>query len=137
MPWTPITLGPAAPSRILYVEDDDALRAVITAVLVREGYEVVGARTAEVGCEELSRSSFGLLITDYDLPGASGGWLLGAADARGVLPDGGAIVVSSAPRLTLGSTLVLPKPIDMERLLAEVAGRLVVSTPPPECRYAA
>lgn len=124
MSCTAPILHSAVPSRILYVEDNHELRDLLAAMLTTEGYDVVAVATAEVAWDELNRRAFDLLITDYELPGANGGWLLDAAAAQGLLPTGGAIVVSGAARLEVGSTLVLRKPVDIDRLVAEVAIRL-------------
>ena len=132
MSCTAPILHSEVPSRILYVEDNHELRDLLAAVLMTEGYDVVAVPTAEVAWDELNRRAFDLLITDYELPGANGGWLLDAAAAQGLLPAGGAIVVSGAARLAVGSTLVLRKPVDIDRLLAEVAIRLedAAASPP-------
>lgn len=56
---------------ILNVDDDDAGRYATTEVLLREGFEVVEARTGEETLE-LVRRNPDLVLLDLDLPGISG-----------------------------------------------------------------
>lgn len=59
--------------RILLIEDEEPVRAVIERALVQQGYEVVSAGTAERGLELAEgRSDFDVLVTDVVLPGMSG-----------------------------------------------------------------
>jgi CheY-like chemotaxis protein len=65
---------------ILLVEDDPALRALLTEVLSENGYTIV---QAEHGAEALravqSSQHLDLLITDIGLPGGMNGWELASA----------------------------------------------------------
>jgi two-component system NtrC family response regulator len=60
------------PDRILIVEDDEALRRVSHIQLVREGYDVSSAGTAEEAVSLLDQTSYHLVIADLNLPGLSG-----------------------------------------------------------------
>jgi DNA-binding response OmpR family regulator len=116
---------PDASRRILYVEDEDELRRTVAGVLTAERWEVTTASSAEEGLAALAARPHGLVITDWMLPGKSGGWLLAEARARGLLDTCGAIVVTGAREVgDVGSALVLRKPVDLDMLVAEAAARL-------------
>jgi two-component system NtrC family response regulator len=58
--------------RVLVVEDDDNLRRVLQIELEREGYETRAVASAEEAFPILEKSPHHLVITDLNLPGASG-----------------------------------------------------------------
>ena len=67
--------GPSGPPRelVLLVEDEDAVRAIVSAVLRRQGYRVVEAPDARVACEIFAqRDDIDLLLTDVVMPGMNG-----------------------------------------------------------------
>src|SRR5215467_4962477 len=60
------------PDRILIVEDDETVRQATHMQLVREGYEVVSAGSAEEAIAILDKTPQQLVIADLNLPGLSG-----------------------------------------------------------------
>jgi CheY-like chemotaxis protein len=67
-----------APRRILVAEDNAILLSVLQLNLEDAGYAVTVARNGREALEYLSRDTFDLLITDYQMPDVSGGDLLRA-----------------------------------------------------------
>ena len=64
------------PARILFVEDEDSVRAFGVRALKKKGYDVVDSSSAENALEILAADAdFDLLITDMVLPGLSGAQL--------------------------------------------------------------
>ncbi len=64
------------PARILFVEDEDSVRAFGVRALKKKGYEVVDSNSAENALEILENdNNFDLLLTDMVLPGMSGAQL--------------------------------------------------------------
>jgi CheY-like chemotaxis protein len=64
--------------RVLVVDDEEPIRALVEFALSRFGYEVVGAESALQGIEQyreafVSRHRFDLVILDLTLPGGMGG----------------------------------------------------------------
>ena len=58
---------------VLLVEDEEAVRGIISAVLRREGYHVLEASGARVACEIFAqRSDIDLLLTDVVMPDMNG-----------------------------------------------------------------
>ncbi|MCZ6633296.1 MAG: response regulator [bacterium] len=59
-------------ARILVVEDEDLVRQFVEAVLVRKGYDIQTAETAEAGLEQFGQHSFHVVISDVNLPDMDG-----------------------------------------------------------------
>ena len=78
----PNDASPAAPGalgteRVLLVEDEAVVRAIVERTLVRAGYQVVVANSAEEALELTDPDGrFALLVTDVVMPGMNG-WELG------------------------------------------------------------
>ncbi|MBY0296595.1 MAG: type II toxin-antitoxin system ParD family antitoxin [Methylobacterium sp.] len=106
---------------LLLVEDDALIRANTAEMLQEAGYVVVEAGSAEEAMAVLQTAPVDVLVTDVNLPGASGREL--AARARTVRP---AVVVvyatgdTHAVREEAGARL-LPKPYDAVTLLTVIA----------------
>ena len=57
---------------ILLVDDEEAIRDAVSAVLAREGYTVLEAESGEEGLRVLKSSAVQLVISDHNMPGMSG-----------------------------------------------------------------
>jgi DNA-binding response OmpR family regulator len=114
---------------VLVVEDDEAIRAMLTAVLADEGYEVRAASDGAAGIEALRGWRPHAIVLDVVMPEAD------AAVFRALqvgLPDAAdvPVLLVSATRAAdldqvageLGAAAALPKPIRIDQLLAAVAG---------------
>jgi two-component system response regulator HydG len=76
----------AEPTRtILLVEDDDANRESVAAILSREGYRVVPAKDGREALDLLRRETVDLIVTDFVMPQMDGMELLKAS--RALRPD--------------------------------------------------
>src|SRR5271157_2533240 len=94
--------------RVLLVDDDDAVRAVMTETLGRKGFDVVAAASVTEALRLITIESFDVLITDLHMPHAGDGftvvtamrhsqpicayadreWLPGRAERDGHYPSG-------------------------------------------------
>ncbi|MEO6420684.1 MAG: response regulator [Polyangiaceae bacterium] len=112
-----IDLG-GLPTKLLYVEDDDDLRDMIARAFGEAGYDVTAVSSAEIALERLENGHFDILVTDYNLTGETGAWLLEKASAKGRL-EGTAVLVLTSERRPPGvdGYKVLRKPIDFGVLL--------------------
>jgi two-component system response regulator HupR/HoxA len=61
---------------LLLVDDDDQVRAVASRIL-RDEWEVHTACNAQEAANILQGRTFDTVLTDYDMPGENGIWLLG------------------------------------------------------------
>lgn len=107
---------------ILLVEDNDDIREGLVALLESEGYGVTEAGMAEDGLAFLRESAFHLVVTDYMLPGHSGGWLLEEAQREGLLRDTGVLMITAHPKVTAPpGARMLNKPLDIDDFLRVVS----------------
>jgi two-component system OmpR family response regulator len=106
--------------RILVVDDDDDVRAVIAAALRDEGYAVL---TATNGCQaliEIAGAACDVILTDLRMPVMDGYELARVLDARG---DQTPIIAMKAfgnqtpPR---NSVTTLTKPFDVDTVVAVI-----------------
>jgi two-component system chemotaxis response regulator CheB len=111
-----VKMTPAAPIRVLVVDDSAIAREVLTAVLRREGFTVSTASSAELALDRIAHQRPDVLLLDLQLPGRNGLALLEQLMRENPLP----VVVCSGiaqsgtaaaiRALELGALDVLPKP---------------------------
>ena len=124
---------PAPDTKILLVEDDEALRRILAGHLRRHGYEVVEADSAEGAAERLaSGPPPALVLLDINLPGGTGWDLLRTPvmQAAGRPPVVVASAVTVSPRHLAEFRVdgYLPKPFPLETLLQTVERLLEAAT---------
>lgn len=78
---------------ILVVDDEMAIRSVLTQVLEKDGYAVTAAASGEEGLKFLEQKSFALVVSDITMPGINGLELLGITKER--YPDTQVIIITS------------------------------------------
>jgi len=122
---------PEAPIRVLVVDDDPRLVMAMSDVLAAEGYETQSAMNGEVAIRQLAAFSPHVMLLDMEMPKMDGfdvlRWLK-ANDIR--LP----VVIASnnddVQADDLGATVKLPKPFDLDQLLAALTLALGGATAP-------
>lgn len=108
--------------RILVVDDDPSLLAVLTELLCGEGYAVSAALTAEEALERCREETYHLVLCDLQLPGKNGMALLkilrDACPATAlVLITAHGSIRSAVTALKRGACEYMTKPIKPRRLL--------------------
>ena len=122
--------------RILVVDDDDAIRALLQTVLRRRGFRVAGARNGVDALEQLDAQAHAMVILDLMMPRMNGYELLDHLSRRSPMSRPRVLVLTagldSRPLpADLTSDLVIGtvhKPFDIEMLIDIVTGYF--STPP-------
>jgi two-component system, OmpR family, phosphate regulon response regulator OmpR len=112
------------PTRILVVDDDSALRGLLSEYLSREGFEVAGVEDGPSMDAWLAEHEPGLVILDLMLPGEDGLTLARRLRARTEVP----IIMLSARGddidrivgLEVGADDYMPKPFNPRELLARI-----------------
>jgi len=111
--------------RICVLEDNYSLRESLTDVLVDSGYTVEGFSSAEDLAESSFMFSAHLLIADLNLPGEDG--LSVVRRLKQVLPELKVIMMTTRTSVDdrvagydSGADIYLPKPVDLNELLATV-----------------
>ena len=106
---------------LLYVEDDDDLREMIAGTIIDAGFDVTSVASAELALEALGLAHFDILVTDYNLTGQTGAWLLKVAAERHYLERTVAIMLTSERHPAgVEGYRVLHKPIALSALLAAI-----------------
>ena len=110
--------------RIVVVDDDPVLRAVLRGYLEEAGYEVAEAGDGDSLLEALPRLAPSLVLLDVKLPGTNGFDLLRAIRARSVMPiimvTSRAEAVDRVEGLELGADDYVTKPFVPRELVARV-----------------
>ena len=122
------------PTKLLYVEDDEDLRDMVAGMFVSAGFDVTAAPSAETALQQLHGSRYDIIVTDYNLTGETGAWLLANASSKGYLERTATIVLTSERRPPgVDGYSVLRKPVDFSILLAAIddaVGKLPPAEPP-------
>jgi two-component system, OmpR family, phosphate regulon sensor histidine kinase PhoR len=117
--------APAAPARILVVDDEYGVRSAVAQILELEGYEVASTGTGEEAVALLAASEYDIALLDYRLPDTDG-----LALHKRITADGGNIMtcmitayadIDLACAATFqGIDFFLPKPFMPDDLLSVV-----------------
>jgi DNA-binding response OmpR family regulator len=104
--------------RILIVEDDEIIRAIVSHAIGQLGYDVDTAENGELAWEKLNLQNYDLLITDNNMPRLTGLELVELVRAARmtlpvILASGGTSHVDPALQISA----MLPKPFYTEQLV--------------------
>ena len=114
---------------IYVVDDDDAVRDSLEAVLLAEGFEVAGFESAEAFLTKADAQAAGCCLMDVRMPGKDGLTLLGElGDDASSLPiivmTGHGDVPMAVKAMKLGARDFIEKPFDTNLLLAAIRSAL-------------
>jgi CheY-like chemotaxis protein len=115
--------------RVLVVDDSPDIREVVVQMLEHHGATVAEVGTAEEALDVLEASRPDVLLSDLEMPGKDGYWLIGRV--RALVPDRGGLTPAAcltaridpdtrASVLKAGFQYHIPKPPDMSRLVGIV-----------------
>lgn len=107
--------------KILLVDDEKNILKVMSASLKKEGYEVETVSSGEEAIGRIGTNRYGLVITDYKLPGLNGLDLL--QELKGKNPDLPIIILTAygtiekaVEAMKKGASNYLTKPLNLEEL---------------------
>jgi DNA-binding NtrC family response regulator len=123
----------ARPPRILVVDDDGEMRALLLDVLRQDGYEVAEAKDGAEAVVALRNREFDVILMDKNMPGPSGldllpGFKRLCPQSRVVLMTAFGDVPSYVEAVEKGAVEYLFKPFRMEELKAAVQKALALGT---------
>ncbi len=114
--------------RILIVDDDDAIRALVLTVLRRRGYLLDSARNGMEALEKLANCRYSLVVLDLMMPRMSGYEVLRHLEEQPAVLRPLVLVLTAGlqPKPFDGSFVIgtMHKPFDVELLVDTVAGCL-------------
>lgn len=109
------------PKKILVVEDDDEMRALLKDFFLEEGFETDSVSNGSEAFRKLAKESFVLIITDIRMPGLTGLDIL--PGIKKLQPEASIIVITAfgsedvrQRALERGATAYLEKPIHFYKL---------------------
>lgn len=118
--------------KVLVVDDDDAIRAMVERVLRREQFHVESARDGFEAIEKLSSNDYATVLLDLMMPRIDGHGVLRYLETE--RPDRPKVIVMTAHLADAETTAaakpvfrVLSKPFDISQLIAHVRECLSVA----------
>lgn len=112
--------------KVLVVDDDDAIRAMVERVLRREQFEVESARDGFEAIEKLTHNDYGAVLLDLMMPRLDGHGVLQFLETEHEAPRPVVIVMSAnvqgANDVARAAPVfrVLPKPFDIGELISHL-----------------
>jgi CheY-like chemotaxis protein len=131
---------PRISHKVLHVDDDEAIREMMTATLAHKGFDVVAAANVTEALKLITTQSFDVLITDLHMPNPSDGFAVITA-MRHIQPKALTLLVSGYPdvksaldAILLEADEIIVKPFETKKLADLVHDKLLshkasVSTP--------
>jgi ActR/RegA family two-component response regulator len=136
---------PRVVHKVLLVDDDDAIRTMMSLTLEHKGFEVVSAANVTEALKLITTKSFDVLITDLHMPNPSDGFAVITA-MRHIQPKALTLLVSGYPdvksamdAILLEADEIIVKPFEAKKLADLVQDKLLTSTlavPTPKERVA-
>jgi CheY-like chemotaxis protein len=125
-----------ASTKLLLVDDDEAVRYMLAAVLEKHGYEVTTAASVPEALKLITAGSYDVLLSDLHMPGRGDGLTVVSA-MRHANPKAITILLSAFPEMDaaaqailLQTDQILVKPMNIPALIEAIEQRLA-SGPPP------
>ena len=121
--------------KILLVDDDDAVRAMMKATLERKGFDLVAVSSVTEALRHITTESFDVLITDLHMPNPSDGFAVVTAmrhsqpDALTLLVSGYPDVQSAMAAILLEADEIIVKPFEVGRLAELVREKMNTRKP--------
>lgn len=116
--------------KILLVDDDDAVREMMTATLEHKGFHVVAASDVTEALKVITTESFDVLITDLHMPHPSDGFAVITA-MRHLQPNAVTLLLSGYPdvksamdAILLEADEIIVKPVEIRKLADLVHDKL-------------
>ena len=125
----------SAAHRVLLVDDDSAVLAIMSQGLERKGFEVVAASSVTEALRRIATESFDVLITDLHMPSPGDGFTVVSAmrhsqpNALTMLVSGYPDVQSAMAAILLEADEIVVKPFEIGRFIGLVRERVVHRKP--------
>jgi twitching motility two-component system response regulator PilG len=130
-------MDPEKSNKILVVDDDDAIRALVERVLKREKFEVESARDGFEAIEKLARGDYATILLDLMMPRVDGHGVLRYLECERKRDETPGVIVMTANLQGAADAIedrpqyrVLAKPFDIRQLISHV--RELSGVPAPQ-----
>jgi CheY-like chemotaxis protein len=119
-------------NRVLLVDDDEVVRAVLTGILEQSGFEVTCAANVVEALRRITEEPYDALLTDLHMPGAGDGLTVASA-MRHVNPTAVTLLLSAYPHMEAAAQAILSqadeilvKPVDATSLVHAIKNRMAI-----------
>src|ERR1700736_3243596 len=129
--------GQPVAHRVLLVDDDNAVLAMMTATLTHKGFDVVAANSVAAALKLITTESFDVLITDLHMPNPADGFTVVTAmrhsqpDALTLLVSGYPDVQSAMAAILLEADEIIVKPFEAGKLAKLLREKMLARKPAP------
>jgi len=123
--------------KVLLVDDDGAVRDMMTATLEHKGFKVVSAANVTEALKHISAESFDVLLTDLHMPNPGDGFTVVTAmrhsqpDALTLLVSGYPDVQSAIATILLEADEIIVKPFEVGKLADLIREKMLTRRPTP------
>jgi DNA-binding response OmpR family regulator len=121
--------------KVLLVDDDDAIRNMMSVTLERNGFDVVAAASVAQALRLITTESFDVLITDLHMPNPADGFTVVTAmrhsqpDALTLLVSGYPDVQSAMAAILLEADEIIVKPFEAGKLAELLRDKMLTRKP--------
>src|SRR6202049_1393955 len=129
--------GQPVTHKVLLVDDDDAVRAMMNATLEQKGFDVVAVASVTEALRHITTESFDVLITDLHMPNPGDGFTVVTA-MRHSQPDALTLLVSGYPdvqgamaAILLEADEIIVKPFEAGKLAELIREKMLTRKPAP------
>jgi DNA-binding response OmpR family regulator len=125
-----MTLTEPSTHKVLLVDDDDAVRDMMTATLESKGFEVVAAANVPEALKHIATDTFDVLITDLHMPNPGDGFTVVTAmrhsqpNAMTLLVSGHPDVQSAMAAILLEADEIIVKPFEVGKLADQLRDKM-------------
>ncbi len=123
--------------RVLFVDDEDAIRVTLPAILQLHGFEVTAVATVADALDEINRNRFHVLLADLNIGQPGDGFTVVSAMRR-TQPEAATIIITGYPAFETALQAIrsqvddyIVKPVKVEKLLEVIKRRMEGHVPPP------
>src|SRR5579864_895520 len=116
-------------TRLLFVDDEEAIRLTLPAILQQEGFEVSVAASVPEALEIINHQSFEVLLTDLNIGGPADGFILVSAMRR-IQPHAATFILTGYPDFQTALEAIrkqvddyFTKPADISMLVATLKAK--------------
>jgi len=124
--------------KVLLVDDDEAFRSLLYAVLTSRGFHVVEAADVPTAIKLIGSQNFDALLSDLHMP-APGDGLTVVSAMRHSHPKAITLLMSAFPEMEEATKAILKqadevliKPMGIDALMSTITNRLTGGVPPPQ-----
>lgn len=137
MPQRKGTLSKANAPRILFVDDEEAIRVTLPAILKMHGFDVTAVATVADALDQINHKKYDVLIADLNIGQPGDGFTVVSAMRR-TQPTVVTIIITGYPAFETALQAIrsqvddyIVKPAQVENLLQVIDHRLGHKVPPP------